>query len=185
MPTSADLSRIINGLLPLSPSDTDVVEWVPSGNGKLTPQSAKNAITRYGNRVPWYSVVWFKGYVPRLATILWMNYKQRMLTRNKLKEWGCINDDRHVLCAGASENQNHLFFGCPYTNSIWKDVLRRNGMHREVNNWELESAKAIEKTKGGDFKGNLRALSLAATVYMVWKEWNYRIFRNTGQEWFC
>ena len=43
--------------------------------------------------------------------------------------------------------------------------------------------KAIEETKGGDFRGKLRALSLAATVYMVWKERNYRIFRNTGEEW--
>ena len=58
----------------------------------------------------WHKVIWFKGHVPRLAVILWMAYRKRMLTKEKLKRWGSIQDDQCVLCYAAMESQNHLFF---------------------------------------------------------------------------
>ena len=42
---------------------------------------------------------------------------------------------------------------------------------------------AVIKTKGEGFRAKLRALSLAAAVYLIWKERNYRIFKHIGQDW--
>lgn len=39
------------------------------------------------------------------------------------------------------------------------------------------------ETKGSDFMAKIRALALAAVVYEVWRERNYRIFRQLGQSW--
>lgn len=38
----------------------------------------------------WFNVVWYKGNIPKQAFILWMVYKEKLLTRKKLKQWGCI-----------------------------------------------------------------------------------------------
>ena len=62
-------------------------------------------------------------------------------------------------------------------------MLRRNNLHREGGDWEFEGSKAIIESSGRDFKYKMRALSLAAVVYLIWQERNYRIFRNMGQDW--
>lgn len=54
--------------------------------------------------VPWYKVVWFKGYVLRMAVILWMSFIKMMLTKDKLKMWGSIQDVQCVLCDSALES---------------------------------------------------------------------------------
>lgn len=73
----------------------DKVEWIPRGNGNFTSASAKNVIRRHGDIVPWYRVVWFKGNVPRQATIPWMAYCRRMLTNDKKVE----KHTRRSVCA--------------------------------------------------------------------------------------
>ena len=144
--------------------------WDPSGTGQFTAASAREVIRRQTNKVVWHKVVWFKGLVPRLAVILWMAYRRKMLTKDKLLAWGSVQEHRCVLCDSASENINHLFFVCPFSNAIWEEILRRNNVHRGVENWESESSKAIDETKGSDFVAKIRALSLAAAVYVIWKE---------------
>lgn len=46
----------------------------------------------------WWSVVWFRGFVPRQTFILWLVCERKLMTRDKLKLWGFIHDDRCVLC---------------------------------------------------------------------------------------
>lgn len=112
-----------------------------------------------------------------------MAYRKRMLTREKLKRWGIIHDDQCVLCYAAVESQNHLFFDCIFSKCIWREVLRRNDINRDVKEWETESEWAVAETRGTDFKAKIRSLALAATVYMIWRERNYRIFRHMGKDW--
>lgn len=153
------------------------------GLGNLLQFLLREAIRRQANKVVWYNVVWFKGFVPRLAVILWMAYRRKMLTKDKLLAWGSVQENRCVLCDKAIESINHLFFVCPFPNAIWKEVLRQNNVHREVGNWESESSTAIGETKGSDFVAKIRALSLAAAVYLIWKERNHRIFRQCRKSW--
>lgn len=49
-----------------------------------------------------------KGHVPRLAAIVWMAYKKKLLTRDKIRECAYIQDDQCVLCNEATEDVNHL-----------------------------------------------------------------------------
>lgn len=60
--------------------------------------------------VQWWRLVWFKGHVPRQAFISSMACQGKLLTEEKLKLWGCINDDSLVLCGAATEEVTHLFF---------------------------------------------------------------------------
>lgn len=78
-----------------------------------------------------------------------------------------------MLCYASVEDQNHLFFDCPFSKCIWKEVLGRNVVNREVRNREGKSVLAITETKGEDFRAKLRSLSLVAAVYLILKERNY------------
>lgn len=40
----------------------------------------------------WWRVIWFRGYVPSQAFVLWMACNGKLTTKEKLKRWGCIND---------------------------------------------------------------------------------------------
>ena len=59
--------------------------------------------------------------------------------------------------------------------------FKRNDINRDVKDWETESELAIVEIKGTNFKANIR--SLAATVYMIWRERNCRISRHMGGDW--
>lgn len=72
------------------------------------------------------------GYVPRMAFILWMTFKMKLLTRSRLKECRCIQNDLCVLWNNNVEDINHLFFTCIYSKMIWREVLRRNGVVRQT-----------------------------------------------------
>lgn len=93
----------------LSTGRDDSVQWLPSGNNQFTVASAKESIRIHGDRVNWCDIVWFKGHVPRFAFILWMVCKGKLLTGDKLKRWGCIQEDNCVLCDVGVEDIQHLF----------------------------------------------------------------------------
>ena len=78
---SRDLARVIRNLPDLSNTSNDLFVWTLSKTSLFTTASARNVIRARGNVVSWHKVVWFKGYVPRLAIILWMAFKKRMLTK--------------------------------------------------------------------------------------------------------
>lgn len=152
----------------------------PTGSTTFSSAAAKEAIQAHGERVNWFNVVWFKGYVPKLAVILWMALKKRILTKTELKAWGCLQNEICSLCASSSEDINHLFFLCPFSVlsndmecCIEEEWVLRNGM------W---SVKAIEEAKGTTFQAKMRCLVLATVVYGIWQERNCRIFCNKGQD---
>lgn len=74
------------------------VKWLPSNNKQFSTKSVKEVIRVHGERVSWWKLIWFKGYVPRMAVILSMTFKRKLLTRSKLQAWGCIQDDTCVQC---------------------------------------------------------------------------------------
>ena len=40
------------------------------------------------------------------------------MTKSKLLQWGCINEDRSVLSDAATEDINHLFFECQFAKQV-------------------------------------------------------------------
>lgn len=61
--------------------------------------------------------------------------------------------------------------------------IEETTLHREVGNWDYESSRAIIESRGSDFTARMRAMALAAVIYLIWKERNYKIFRQCGQNW--
>lgn len=44
--------------------------------------------------------------------MLWIAVLGRLSTKDRLPNWGIINDRSCVLCSGGVETHHHLFFDC-------------------------------------------------------------------------
>lgn len=91
-------------------------------------------------------VMWFgvRGHIPKHAFIVWLAFRGRLLTRDKLHLWGCIQNDDCALSSNAREDLPHLFFGCPFSATVWKEGLRRCGIDREVMEWNEVKGRVIK-----------------------------------------
>ncbi|XP_071695374.1 uncharacterized protein [Rutidosis leptorrhynchoides] len=56
---------------------------------------AWNSLRPQGNKVPWFSVVWYSQCVPRHAFLLWLVLGEKLKTQDKLKPWE--SQDWHVI----------------------------------------------------------------------------------------
>lgn len=101
-PTLNNLQRVVQDLPSIG--TTDYVVWGVKNDSIFTCAKSKEAIKDRGERVNWSTVVWGKGYIPKLAIILWLAFKKRLLTKSRLKGWGYIQDDTCCICNNVSED---------------------------------------------------------------------------------
>ena len=156
---------------------------MPHKSGSYTSKSACEVLKEHREAVNWWRIVWFKGYIPKLAFITWFGCKQSLLNKERLKHWGRINDDICVLCGASTESLNLLFFQCVYSKNVWKIVQYRNGTRGAGSTWEEEVQNAIKENSGSSFEARIKNLSLVASVYYIWQERNNRIFKNAAHNW--
>lgn len=114
------LQLIVNNLPRLYNSGSDYVVWNLHPDGQYSNALAKKSIRDHKDVVDWWRIVWFKGCAPKQSFIMRMACRRKLLTRDKQKKWGCVNEDSCVLCNNGVESIDHLFFQCKYTNKIWE-----------------------------------------------------------------
>ncbi|KAE8707614.1 hypothetical protein F3Y22_tig00110379pilonHSYRG00013 [Hibiscus syriacus] len=82
-------------------------------------------------KVPWHSLVWFPGSIPKHNIIVRMTILNRLPARVRLLKMGLrIENDKYVLCGAEAEIMNHLFFDCGFTRELWGDILTLCGVTR-------------------------------------------------------
>ncbi|KAK9665975.1 hypothetical protein RND81_14G150500 [Saponaria officinalis] len=89
--------------------------------------------------------------------------------------------NRCCLCLCANETHSHLFFKCPYAQTIWRRIFgwmkisgRSTDLITELHWTQFHGRRRHWKT--GWFR-----CSLAATVFHIWDERNKLIFEGHGR----
>ena len=131
-----------------------------------------------GSSLNWGNAIWFSGYTPKHAFILWLACWDKLTTRYKLLTWGSITNPACVFCYIACETSEHLFFNCPFTKRIWRHGLHKCQINCELNNIEDTINFISPQPHHGSLKALILKHLLAATVYCFWIERNKRIFNN-------
>ena len=93
-------------------------QWAP--NGEFQSKLAYEFFRPKGATVTWPKLVWHNSITPKYSFILWLGLKDRLLTREKLRDF--IEDQSCPLCNAESENIDHLFFRCQVGNQIWAEI---------------------------------------------------------------
>ena len=89
-------------------------------------------------KVGWNRLIWAAFVVPKHAIIVWMAILNRLPTKDRIKSWLLEVDGMCVPCRSAEETRDHLFYGCTFSQQIWKEMLLLCGPSREVSSWCAE-----------------------------------------------
>ncbi|GAV93028.1 zf-RVT domain-containing protein, partial [Cephalotus follicularis] len=98
-------------------SSPDRIFWVRVGQPYNTKQ-AWESLRSSASHVAWTKLVWHPLCISRHAFCLWLAIQGALKTLDKLTHRGIITSASCVFNCGNHENVEHLFFACPYTQSI-------------------------------------------------------------------
>ncbi|XP_019266752.1 PREDICTED: uncharacterized protein LOC109244163 [Nicotiana attenuata] len=103
---------------------------------------------------------------------------RRLMTKDRLKGLGYVEDVTCSLCNSEKETMDHLFFKCTYSSRVWTLMLQWQGIQRQLMMWANELEWAGKYYKGRSITTELYKLVLAGTLYYIWQERNGRIFKG-------
>lgn len=179
--STPDLTTIWQSISwPPCSSNQDILLW--NGSPNFSVKAAWEYIRNRNNTITSHKVIWFSGHIPRHSFILWLAFKNRLGTADRITNRGVTTSGVCVLCKSACETHNHLFFKCPFATQVWEAIAVKTlvcwpslSLQRIIT-WA--STHLISKD---NFQHLIGRLAIAATVYAIWYERNSRIFQNTAR----
>ena len=155
----------------------DTVTWALTSSGFFTTNSAWMAIRASLPTAPWADFLWFSGHIPRTAFILWLAFRKRLDTQDRL--FHPIPNINCLFCGTVLESHDHLFFSCSASAQVWDFILCRLDTHVPQLPWEELIMWLATHWRGASFEAVIRKLCLAATIYYIWQERNSRFHTNS------
>ncbi|XP_060182555.1 uncharacterized protein LOC132612271 [Lycium barbarum] len=128
-------------------------------------------------KVPWRRMVCNNYGAPKWIFILRLAAHERLYTRDRLVKWGVTKNPDCPLCQNGLETIAHLFFQCTYSATVWRELLKWQGIQRLPMEWTQELKWANEHAKGRNNKAEVYRMVMAASVYHIWIERNNMIFQ--------
>lgn len=162
----------------------DTFLWrLPSGSYSKTFSSRGtwDQLRAHSSMVSWAKMVWFREAISRASFILWLVILKRLPTRDRLMGWGMTVPDTCPLCLTNPESHDHLFFQCPFSESLWQYFASRVCRQNMPSLMELIlDAMALPPITTSAHTTTLMKLLLQVIVYALWRERNARIFTTTA-----
>jgi len=151
--------------------EVDLPVW-HSRTGKYACVDTWDFLRTRAPRVKWWRVVWHMVAIPRHSFLLWLVFKDALITKEKMCKWGNEGDCLCLSCRGSIENRAHLFFQCGFSKRIWRSLMVLCLEHRSLETWEEITYWCITELSIDCFKTRLRILCLGAAVYNLWRQRN-------------
>ncbi|XP_019252653.1 PREDICTED: uncharacterized protein LOC109231444 [Nicotiana attenuata] len=112
-----------------------------------------------------------------------MAMQRRLATVDRLARWGIQVNQSCVLCGGDIEEiHDHLYFECPYSQSLWTGIQEWLRYKRKIEEWEIEVQWLTTSVNNRNPKKTLLGVVFAAVVYNIWMERNERRFQGQRRE---
>nr|XP_016484625.1 PREDICTED: uncharacterized protein LOC107805145 [Nicotiana tabacum] len=89
-------------------------------------------------KVEWRRMICNNQASPRWIFVLYLTLHGKLLTRDRLTQWYCLDNVVCPLCGEASGSINHLFFACAFSSEVWKRLLEWQGIQRQAMGWQYE-----------------------------------------------
>ncbi|XP_022030841.1 uncharacterized protein LOC110931770 [Helianthus annuus] len=133
--------------------------------------------------VDWMGLVWFSHCIPRHAFLMWLIFRRKLLTQDKILKWDFarrrnMNMMCCLLCYANVDSHTHLFFECKFSSDVWILVRDKVDMGDVDPKWNaiIDWLKRQMQSKlATDY---VSRLLVAATSYFIWQERNARLLKN-------
>lgn len=124
----------------------------------------------------WLPAVWHPWAIKKCSIFLWLAFKNRLLTKQRMVRFGMSADPYCLFCSLEEESIDHLILSCPYSSLIlgacpiplrntWDDLL--NG-----NFFRIPASKS---------RAQISYLFLATAVHSIWLERNARLHGKSSK----
>ncbi|RHN63454.1 putative reverse transcriptase zinc-binding domain-containing protein [Medicago truncatula] len=172
--------------------EEDRWDWLPEEGGKYTVRSSYRVLEEgvlhqeglSGLEEEVFSNLWKSPAPSKVVAFSWMALRDRIPTRTNLRHRNVLAPREPcvcVLCGEMEEKTSHLFLHCEVSLLIWRKVLD----WLEINFITPQNLHSHYACWNGEV--NSRKLRKAflmiwhASIWMIWKERNARIFKNQFQ----
>ncbi|XP_060201918.1 uncharacterized protein LOC132630355 [Lycium barbarum] len=170
---------------------TMMINWYSRGQYKLAPKGEYSVSCSYATmlgtmtKLKEADLIWSSVLLPRQRVVVWLVYKDRLLTKERMTRLHMqVDDSCCCLCdAQVDETHNHLFANCRWITEVrdalssWCGVQIRKAKAMQVVQW-------LKSRKWKQFKKELIASVWGAMIYYRWQARNWKVFRsinvNTG-----
>lgn len=144
--------------------------------GQKTPgiSTIWNNIRERGTPPPWHKVLWHPLHLKKCTFFLWLAFKNRLLTRDRMISFGMNVPYNCVLCNSGMETIQHFFTACPYALRVFHNQQLLLSL-----DWSAYMQGNIVVGVVSKIKEYLAYLYLAVAGHTIWKERNNRI-HNQG-----
>ena len=103
--------------------------------------------------------------------------KNRLLTSDRLYNFGITTDTRCVLSDSGQESIQHLFFECPFAAYLWSLCKLKLLLNPTINNLPEEALRLKATFKSKTKSAFVAKIALSCTGWHTWQERNNRIFQ--------
>ncbi|XP_074361101.1 uncharacterized protein LOC141701316 [Apium graveolens] len=165
-----ELRRLLQGVRIFS---RDEVLW--NGNAKASIPVIWDSCRRIGIRPPWFDAVWHSWHIPKCSFIFWLMLQNRLLTRDKLLNFGLNVDPSCVLCRSQPESNVHIGSECLFTSMVLKSCPVPVSF-----SWNEWQAGFFTRGRTSRVKSQFAWLYVGVVLYLIWRERNNRIHHNGG-----
>ncbi|XP_019258405.1 PREDICTED: uncharacterized protein LOC109236664 [Nicotiana attenuata] len=133
------------------------------------------------SKVAWRTLMFHNEVRPKARFTMWMQCHGRLLTTDRLANWGIQVSSRCCLCNGGDESHAHLFFECRFTKAVWERLMQ--WLRIQVNpkhSYTQMMAWVVKQAKGKSCAARVMKMVYAEHIYGIWRERNSRIFEETN-----
>lgn len=124
-------------------------------------------------KVQWYKGIWFSGSTPKYSVMTWIAAHNRLATGDRLLKWNAQANAQCILCNSAVETRDHLFFSCPFTETIWRSLTRKLLGQNYSPTWS-QVLELISTNQVSGVKKFLLRYVMQVSVHTLWLERNGR-----------
>ncbi|XP_048497943.1 uncharacterized protein LOC125496507 [Beta vulgaris subsp. vulgaris] len=150
-------------------------KWLNT-DAKYTIKSGYKWLHPEGEKIRWHNWVWNSFNIPKHSLIAWMAMKGKLKTRDKMLKIGISREDTCALCEQDTEDDQHLFFRCPFSKRVCHGIMQWLGKQSSA----TECLYTHWKKWGSNYRSKRRQkiwyAALTAVVYEVWRARNNAIW---------
>lgn len=121
----------------------------------------------------WHNLIWFSGGTPKYSFHLWMTTMNRLSRGDRMINWNNGSISSCIFCIEPIETRDHLFFDCPFSATIWRNISAKLLNQR----YTTSSTYILSLLACSNFKTStsfILCYLFQATVHKIWHERNRR-----------
>ncbi|XP_015060281.1 uncharacterized protein LOC107006172 [Solanum pennellii] len=130
----------------------------------------------------WTCLMFNNAARPKAYFTMWIMMNQRLVTVDRLAQWGIEVEKTCVLCKNDEETAENLFIQCSFARRLWGRLLSWIGKQTDVPmTWEHFVQWCILHGKGKRTEAQKFKTIPAEGIYGLWMERNSRIFEHKSR----